>query len=259
MSVRYTSHPTTTRPLALKNILASIAVALCGLAPTLSLAAFDACQDQFPRGVVPKIDSRGKLRDLCFNSFAVLHSGESKTPVFTVEKLNRARLLDAKDEERTDKFYEEARLPSAHRASLRDYRGSGFDRGHMAPAADMPSADAMAQSFSLSNMVPQARENNQGVWARRVEAATRHYVMRAPGDVYVFTGTAFEGPVKTIGEGKVWVPSHLFKLVYDATSERAWAYWVENTDDAKVYKPISYADLVSKLGFELMPGIPVRK
>lgn len=220
-------------------------------------AAFDACIDYFPGKVVPKVVNKPKLRDICFDSFAVLHSGESKTPVFAVERLNRARLADAKGEARTNKFYEEARLPSAERARLEDYRGSGFDRGHQAPAGDMASPSAMAQSFSLANMVPQAPENNQGVWSRRVEAATRHYVNRAQGDVYVFTGPAFIGRVKTIGQGRVWVPTHLFKLVYDQNARRAWAYWVENTNEATIDKPISYRELVNRIGIELLPGIPL--
>lgn len=217
--------------------------------------SFDACLDYFPNKAVPVVASRPLLRDLCFDSFAVLHSGESKTPVYTVQKLNRARLAAAKNKERTDKFYEEARLPKAHRATLADYKGSGYDRGHLAPAAEMASPNAMAQSFSLANMVPQSSENNRGVWARRVEAATRHYVQRSAGDVYVFTGPVFAGPVKSIGPGKVWVPSHLFKLVYDASTRRAWAYWVENTDDAQVTKPISYKELVQRVGIEFLPDI----
>lgn len=217
-------------------------------------AAFESCLEHFPNQQVPRMAEKPLLRALCFDSFAVLHSGQSKTPVYTVEKLNRARLADAKDEKRTNRFYEEARLPSAHRATLDDYRGSGFDRGHMAPAADMPNPNAMAQSFSLANMVPQAPENNQGVWARRVEAATRQYVERAAGDVFVFTGPAYSGPVKTIGAGKVWVPTHLFKLVYDAKTQRAWAYWVDNTNEARVTKPISYRELVRRVGIEFLPS-----
>ncbi len=227
------------------------------LVPFGAYAGFDSCRQHFPQGVPPQKLNKARLRDLCFDSFAVLYSGESKTPVYTVERLNRERLADARGEERTNRFYEEARLPAADRATLDDYRGSGYDRGHMAPAGDMPTPEAMAQSFSLANMVPQAPENNRGVWARRVEAATRHYVQRARGDVYVFTGPAFEGAPRTIGRGRVWVPTHIFKLVYDSSTQRAWAYWVENADTAQVTRPISYRDLVEKLGFELLPGLPV--
>lgn len=72
--------------------------------------------------------------------------------------------------------------------TLEDYKGSGWSRGHMAPAGNMPTAKAMAQSFSLANMVPQAAKHNGGVWAATVEQATRKYVAHAGGDVYVHTG-----------------------------------------------------------------------
>lgn len=238
----------------MQNFISVVLVSVA-IVPLEAYAAFDACLGYFPHKLVPQVTSDAKLRDICFDSFAVLHSSKTKTAVFAVEKLNRARLADAKGEKRAKRFYEEARLPSAERATLDDYRGSGYDRGHLAPAGDMPTPTAMAQSFSLANMVPQSTENNRGIWARRVEAATRRYVERAQGDVYVFTGPAFQGPVKTIGKKRVWVPTHLFKLVYDPNTQRAWAYWVENTDNAKMTKPISYQQLVNHIGIELLPGI----
>lgn len=221
-----------------------------------SHAAFDACLDDFPNKTPPGMRaSISKARDICFDGFAVLHSGQSKTPIYVVERLNRARLQDAKDEERTNKFYEEARLPGAERAKLADYKGSGYDRGHMAPAADMPTPNAMAQSFSLANMVPQAPELNRGIWAKSVESATRKYVERAQGDVFVFTGPVFSKSPQTIGDGRVWVPSQVYKLVYDQAQNRAWAYWLDNTDDAKMSKPISYDELVKRTGIEFLPGM----
>ena len=225
---------------------------------TLASAAFDACLNTFPAQTPPRLmrPSAGQARDLCFSTFAVLHSGESKTPVYVVERLSRDTLLDAADETRGNRFYEEARLPTRERARLSDYKGSGYDRGHMAPAANMPTPEAMAQSFSLSNMVPQAPNNNRGPWSRKVEEATRQYVRRTGGEVFVFTGPVFANkPVMTIGDGRVWVPSHLYKLVYDPGTRRAWAYWIENLDSADVRAPISYPELVRRVGIEFLPGV----
>ena len=216
-------------------------------------ASFRDCSHAFP--TTPPVISLGaswKLRELCYDAFAVLHSGKTRTPVFVVERLTRARLTDAKDEVRTDRFFADARLPRAHRAQLADYRESGFDRGHMAPAADMPTAQAMAQSFSLANVVPQAPNNNRRIWAK-VERDTRAYVKRSGSTVYVFTGPAWEGVMQEIGSG-VAVPTHLYKLVYDKTRNRAWVHWVANADGAQMGRPISYEDLTSRLGFELLPG-----
>ncbi|MDO9178613.1 MAG: DNA/RNA non-specific endonuclease [Agitococcus sp.] len=226
--------------------------------------AFKECPQFFVNGAVPIVssDSPGLQRALCFDAFAILHSGQSKTPVYVVEKLNRANLADAKGRERTNRFYEEARLPFAERAQLADYKSTDsldqhYDRGHQSPAADQPTMQAMVQSFSLANMAPQAPENNRGIWAKSVEKPTRQYVARAQGDVYVFTGPHFVQPIDTLGPGKVWIPRQLFKLVYDATTHRAWAYWAENTNDAKMSRPISYRELVARTGIEFLPGVAV--
>ncbi|WP_407655726.1 DNA/RNA non-specific endonuclease [Azohydromonas lata] len=220
------------------------------------VTGFKQCRQLFPGELprVPELQAR-QPRDLCYDAFAVLHSGRTKTPIFAVEKLTTAQLADAADEERTNKFFADARLPQAERAMLDDYKGSGFDRGHMAPAADMPTAQAMAQSFSLANMVPQAPENNRKTWAG-LEGATRAYVKRAKGPVYVFTGPVYpKAGAQVIGKGRVWVPAQLYKLVYDAGSNRAWAHWVENVNDAQAGKPITYRDLVARTGIEFLPGI----
>ncbi len=242
--------------LAAAALLATSVAAQAQTPVSVGATDFSNCLSQFARATPPKasFDASWKPRALCFYDFAVLHSGLTRTPLYVAEKLNAKRLEDAKGEDRTDRFYEEARLPSAERSTLADYRNSGYDRGHMAPAADMSDPRAMAQSFSLANMVPQAPENNRRTWAR-IESDTRKFVMRAKGDVYVITGPYFQPPVATIGPSKVAVPSHLFKLVYDETSGRAWAHWVENKDSGRAGRPITYAQLVSITGIEFLPGL----
>jgi endonuclease G, mitochondrial len=228
------------------------------VASTSSNAAFDACLDDFPDRTPPSVASNSaphKLVPICFNDFAVEYSGESKTPLFAVERLNRAKILQAHHQARTDYFYEEARLPFSYRAHLEDYHGSGYDRGHMAPAGDMPTPEAMAQSFSLANMTPQVPMVNRGIWARAVEDATRKYAMRARGNVFVFTGAHFPSHPDTIGARHVWVPDVLYKLVYDATQNRAWAYWVDNCDGSRMRRPITYQELVNRTGISFLPNI----
>lgn len=216
---------------------------------------FEQCRQLFAHGKPPVIQHQENLRPraLCFSAFAVLHSGNSRTPIYVAERLNRALLLEAGNNQRTNKFFADARLPRSERAELADYHGSGFDRGHMAPAGDMATDESMTQSFSLANVIPQSPANNRKAWAA-IEKATRKYVMRAAGDVFVITGPVFDGTPATIGSNKVWIPQHLFKLVYDPDTNRAWAHWLDNTDEAKVGNPIRYEVLVRRTGIEFLPG-----
>jgi endonuclease G len=234
------------------NLLAKLFLFSSLWLPLSALALFDQCQDLFPAQQIPSTAQVG--RDLCFDDFAIYYSPSDKKPIYTIERLNSEQ-LQAPHPRRTNQFYEEARLPAHERALLADYRGSGYDRGHNVPAGDMTTERGMAQSFSLANMMPQARQNNQGIWAKRVEEATRMYIKRAQGDVYVFTGSM--GHAGTIGKGKVTIPSHLYKLVYDPAKKLAWAYWVENTDDAQMSAPISYAELIQKTGIDFHLPIEV--
>ena len=218
---------------------------------------FQGCLQFFAQAQPPQVALRPTSRALCYDAFAILYSGESKTPVYVAERLNRAAMALA-PEKRRDGFFADARLPAPERATLEDYVASGYDRGHMAPAGDMRTAQAMAQSFSLANMVPQAPEHNRGVWAKSVELPTRKFVARAEGDVYVITGPVFLPDIArspSIGPGRVHVPAVLFKLVYDEASNRAWAYWQENADATRGSKPISYAELVLRTGVDFLPGV----
>lgn len=212
---------------------------------------FAQCPQFFPGSQPPIVPAAKALRELCFSSFAILHSGQAKTPVFVAQRLNRQMLVQGKGIKRTDRFYADSRLPAADRAELADYRGSGYSRGHMAPAGDMHNADAMAQSFSLANMVPQDQRHNTGAWSK-IEQDTRKYIMRAKGDVYVFTGPAYGAKPVTIGVGRVAVPSYLYKVVYDEATGRVWAYWQANSADARAGAPISYQEFVRRTGMRLL-------
>lgn len=215
---------------------------------------FASCPQFFPGAKAPALQLQPNERELCFSSFAVLHNGATKTPVFVAERLNRQLLEQGQGLKRADKFYADARLPRAERSELDDYKHSGYSRGHMAPAADMGTPEAMAQSFSLANMVPQNQVHNAGVWSQ-VEQATRKYALRARGDVYVFTGPVFAKNAATIGPGKVAVPDYLFKLVYDASTGKSWVHWQANSADTRMSAPISYEEFTRRTGMPLLSTI----
>ena len=104
-------------------------------------------------------------------------------------------------------------------ATNADYTGSGYSRGHLAPAADFAwSNEAIRATFVLSNAIPQKQRVNAGIWAW-LEAAVRRIAATA-GEVYVFTGALFSADPETIGAGRVAVPSHTFKVVLVIDGER---------------------------------------
>ena len=189
---------------------------------TLSLAAFLAipgwaatqCPEHFAGGVAPSITNpklKARTQEVCFEAFAVLHSGISRTPLYSAEHLTRANLNAAGKLSRKDSFHPESALPAQDRAELSDYARSGYDRGHMSPNADFANRSAQAESFSLANMVPQVHANNAGVWAG-IEGAARQ-LAASEGELYVVSGPAFIGTdIKQVG--RVLVPTHIWKVLY---------------------------------------------
>jgi endonuclease G len=96
-----------------------------------------------------------------------------------------------------------------------DYKGSGYDRGHLAPAGDMKwSKEAMSESFYMSNISPQEAQFNRKVW-KDLEELARQWAIDN-GKILVTTGPIITEGYKTIGENNVAVPSYFFKVIADA-------------------------------------------
>lgn len=222
------------------------------------LAGFASCPQHFTTGQPPQLlgaKFKPRTQELCYEAFAVLHSGVSRTPLYAAEHLTRQNLEKARELSRKDSFQAEDRLPERDRAELSDYARSGYDRGHLAPNADMPTRKAQAESFSLANMVPQVHENNAGVWAG-IEAAARQ-LASDEGELYVISGPAFIGnDLKSIGRG-VLVPTHMWKVLYSPKQQRAGAYLVTN-DKTREYSVLSIAELEKLVGIDPLPGLPAQ-
>lgn len=234
------------------RVIASLSVAAVVCAPACSRTA---CPEHFAAGQSPTIINlkrQPRTQEVCFESFAVLHSGISRTPLYSAEHLTRQNLESAKTLSRRDSFHPDRALPVSERAELHDYARSGFDRGHMSPNGKMPNRSAQAESFSLANMVPQVHMNNAGVWAG-IEGAARQMAI-SEGELYVVSGPAFlGGEIQQIGN--VLVPTHLWKVLYSPRQRRAGAYLITN-DETRAYSAVTVSDLEKMIGVSLLPGLP---
>lgn len=99
-------------------------------------------------------------------------------------------------------------------ASWRNYKNSGYDRGHLCPAGDRKySQSAHDETFLTSNITPQKNDFNSGIW-NTLEQKVRYWASKYDG-VYVVTGGVLKGNMKTIGNEKVSVPNQFYKIVFD--------------------------------------------
>lgn len=115
-------------------------------------------------------------------------------------------------EPRSTTFTIDPGLASFQSATAADYTNSGFDRGHMAPAADMSwSAEAMRESFYTTNICPQNPALNRGAWKSLEEEVRR--IAQEYGRVFVVCGPIVDDDHKTIGQNHVTVPNYFFKVL----------------------------------------------
>ncbi|XP_053321998.1 nuclease EXOG, mitochondrial [Spea bombifrons] len=162
---------------------------------------------------------------------ALSYDQAKKTPRWVIEHLSKDKLDGIADRQHC-KFKPDPNIPKIFSASNEDYYKSGWSRGHMAPAGDNKfSTEAMAETFYLSNIVPQNYENNAGFW-NRLEMYCRDLTKKYD-DVWVVSGplvlpeTQEDGrkrvSYQVIGKDDVAVPSHLYKVILARQQDSAEA------------------------------------
>lgn len=150
--------------------------------------------------------------------------------------------------ERSNRFMEDP-LVSTQTASNADYAKSGYDRGHLAPAADMSwSLQVMQESFYYSNMSPQLPGFNRGIW-KKLEEKVRDWALLYDS-LYVVTGPLLEAGLPTIGPNKVSVPKYYFKALIAPKQQKGIAFLMPNAkSDADLLAfSLSIDALEAKLG-----------
>ncbi len=154
------------------------------------------------------------------NDIVVTHTGYS---LLYNEKYEQANWVAYElTKEKTKKLFERSNkfIPDPHvktgTANDNDYSGSGYDKGHLAPAADMGwSSVTMAESFYYSNMSPQIPSFNRGIW-KKLEELVRTWAIEN-NTIYIVTGPILTSGLQTIGPNKVAVPKYFYKVILDYT------------------------------------------
>ena len=153
-------------------------------------------------------------------------------PNWVAWQLTPERLMGK--EKRTDEFTGDPNLPEHLRVEHRDYSRSGYDRGHMAPAADMKwDKLAMQESFYMSNICPQASNLNKGDW-KELEEQCRKWTQNHHTTIYIACGPIVHPGEKhkRIGQGhKVIVPDGFFKVVLKLGKTPAAVGFIYPNDD----------------------------
>uniref|UniRef100_A0A8C8VYH0 Nuclease EXOG, mitochondrial n=1 Tax=Peromyscus maniculatus bairdii TaxID=230844 RepID=A0A8C8VYH0_PERMB len=156
-----------------------------------------------------------------YTNHALSYDQAKRVPRWVLEHISKDKIVGDADRKHC-KFKPDPSVPSTFSALNEDYVGSGWSRGHMAPAGNNKfSSKAMAETFYLSNIVPQNFDNNSGYW-NRIEMYCRELTERFE-DVWIVSGpltlphTRSDGKktvsYQVIGEDNVAVPSHLYKVI----------------------------------------------
>jgi endonuclease G, mitochondrial len=163
------------------------------------------------------------------------------------------------NEQRKDKFLPDPLVLSGT-AEDSDYIGTGYDRGHLAPAADMSfCSTALAESFYFSNISPQNPGFNRGMW-KKLENEVRNYAISL-GKIYVVTGPILKTGLQTIGENKVSIPEKYYKaiLYVSDTTCNGIAFIMKNEkiNNGSLYPYAVSIDFLEKeSGIDFFPELP---
>lgn len=155
-------------------------------------------------------------------------------------------------------FVEDPKVQTAS-ADWRNYRNSGYDKGHLCPAGDMKfSKQAYDDTFYTSNISPQKPDFNAGVW-NRLEQKVRYWADKYDG-LFVVTGGVLEPNLKTIGKEEVSVPNAFYKVLLRNTDDKfqAIAFLVphENSEQPLYSFVVSIDELEKRTGIDFFHQLP---
>ena len=191
------------------------------------------CDQFFPNGkeiVVPG------TQVICHSFYATVYDASHTANVFSTELVQPDGRATRVDAFRADPAVTNSPTPD-------DYTNTGFDRGHMTPAADSSNPTQMSETFFMTNMTPQYPTVNRVAWKTLEES------VRAMGFKYVLTGAYYKDYNTVIGKHRVPVPTFLYKVVY-LKDGSIRSFRADNVQGVKAATPIDINELEKTVGIK---------
>lgn len=223
----------------------------------LILLFFCSCRAQKEeRTEIPAPLKHCKEQILIRTGYTVSYNSDTKIPNWVAWHLTAAH-VDG-DVKRLSSYLQDEDV-SCPRATPEDYKGCGWSHGHMCPAGDNKwDRKAMRETFLLTNMCPQDRSLNSGLW-NRIEMDCRKWAKKY-GDVYIVCGPVLlNREHETIGDNKVVVPEAFFKVILCLQgTPKAIGFVIRNNEGKKKRDHyINTVDDVERItGIDFFPSLP---
>ncbi|MDH6303974.1 endonuclease G [Parabacteroides sp. PF5-5] len=214
----------------IKTYLSAIIACLVGGISFLVACFAPADKMSYPEGAeIPRLQNNRKEQIINHDGFTLSYNADFKIANWVAYELT-ADEVRSNEVGRTNQFFPDPKVKGAT-ATDRDYRRSGYDRGHLVPAGDMRwSVEGMQASFYFSNICPQNRDLNAGLW-NDLEKQSRKWATHYSA-VLIVSGPVIEDDMERLGENKVGVPRMFYKVVCSMEDDkpRAIAFLVENRE-----------------------------
>lgn len=207
---------------------------------------------------IPALKSSQPEQVIKHEGYTVSYNSDYKIANWVAYELTSEEVR-SKKAERNNKFVPDPMVNSAT-ALNEDYSKTGYDRGHMAPAADMKwSVKAMRESFYFSNICPQKPGLNRGIW-KDLEEQSRMWAMDN-GAVMIVTGPVIKKDLRRLGKNRVGIPESFYKVIVYHTGKNyeGIGFLFDNKD----YKKSSLKDRVVSIdsiekmtNIDFFPSLP---
>ncbi|APQ16879.1 DNA/RNA non-specific endonuclease [Maribacter hydrothermalis] len=212
--------------------------------------------NDFPKELLP-LSSTGEI--INHEHFTLSYNEPYEQAEWVAYTLDKSHLTY---DDRKRPFFIEDPYVSTKSADYKNYKGSGYDRGHLVPAGDRRfSLQAYNETFYTSNISPQNREFNAGIW-NDLEQQTRRWAKKY-GRLYVFTGGVLESGLKEIGQEDVDVPNVFYKIIARKKGDKIYtlSFLIPNRPQFTSLQNfvVSIDEIEKKTGIDFFVELPINQ